>query len=401
VRFNLPASRHVRIFLCLLAFAFTPQARSQNNPDLENARKLFRGGQFAQAEQLLRSLVTVQPSNAPAHLLLGESLAMQDERSGAIEELTTAVRLEPNSAEYLNTLGTVLARFLETGPAQQAFTRALQLDPHLADAHVSLALLLAQAGDLPGAAQHFDTAIALLGSKPAAALPHYLRGKIYLQQNQYPKAAQEFQGALRVRPDYAEAWYLLGVARRATLDDAGALIAFRHAAEMLPQDFNAQYELGSEYLSQNKPREAALFLKKALAISPSDWGTLYKLQRALRQGGDTAAANGYDAQLRQLVHQDDQSNAHALEAKREDDDGVALEQAGNVAGALEKYRSATELVPEQDGYRLNFALALCRLGRWEEGIAEIREIVRRDPNNADAQRALFIAEDKARAKQQK
>jgi predicted Zn-dependent protease len=65
-------------------------------------------------------------------------------------------------------------------------------------------------------------------------------------------------------------------------------------------------------------------------------------------------------------------------------------------GALEKYRAASGLAPEQDGYRLNFALALCRLNRWDEGIAEMREIIRRDPNNADAQRALYIAEDKAK-----
>lgn len=322
---------------------------------------------------------------------------MQNERSAAIDELTTAARLQPNTAEVYNALGTVLARFLETGPAQEAFTRALELDPHLAEVHVSLALLLAQSGDLNAAARHLETAIQLEGGKPAVALPHFLLGKIYLQQNGYQKASGEFQAALRARPGYPEALFLLGVARRAALDDVGALTAFKRAAELLPRDFNAQYELGSEYLSLGKPREASIFLRKALAISPDDWGTLYKLQRALRQAGDTVAANRYDAELRQLVHQDDQANLHSMEAKRNDDEGVALEQRGDFAGALEKYRTASELVPEQDGYRLNFALALCRLNRWDEGIAEIREIVRRDPNNADAQRALFIAEDKARS----
>jgi predicted Zn-dependent protease len=58
---------------------------------------------------------------------------------------------------------------------------------------------------------------------------------------------------------------------------------------------------------------------------------------------------------------------------------------------LEKYRAALELDPEHGGFRLNLGLALCRLGRWDEGIAEMREVVRRDPDNAEATKALYIA----------
>jgi protein O-GlcNAc transferase len=358
---------------------------------------LFRSGQFERVEALLRPITASDPANVDAHLLLGQCFAMQNQRSAAIEELTAAIRLQPDSAAAYNILGTVLGRFLEADAAQEAFTRAIELDPHLAEAHVSLALLLAQSGNLAGAAEHLDTAIQLEGTKPSVAVPHYLRGKVDLEQNDYVKASAEFQAALHVRPNYSEAWLLLGVARRATLDEAGALNAFRRAAELAPRDFNAQYELGSEYLSQGKPREAVVCLKRALIISPDDWGALYKLQRALRQAGDLVEANRYEARLRQLVHQDDQAGQHSMEAKHDDDEGVALEQRGDIAGALEKYRAACDLAPEQDGYRLNFALALCRLNRWDEGIAEMREIVRRDPNNADAQRALYIAQDKAKS----
>ncbi len=369
----------------------------QPTATLDRAQTLYRSGRFQQAETLLRRLTAADPGNFDAHLLLGECLAMQQERSAAIEELTAAIRLRPGSAVAYNTLGTVLGRFLETDAAQKAFTRAIELDPHMAEAHVGLALLLAQAGDLKGAAGHLDTAIELEGSKAGAAVPHYLRGKVAVEQNDYVKAAAEFRAAIKARPNYAEARLMLGVARRALLDDTGALTAFRRAADLAPQDFHAQYELGSEYLSLGKPQAAVPYLKKALLLAPEDWGTLYKLQRALRQAGDVTEANAYEVRLRQLVHKDDQAGQHSMEAQREDNEGVALEKQGDVVGALEKYRAACELAPEQDGYRLNFALALCRLNRWDEGIAEMREIVRRDPNNADAQRALYIAEDKARS----
>jgi len=36
---------------------------------------------------------------------------------------------------------------------------------------------------------------------------------------------------------------------------------------------------------------------------------------------------------------------------------------------------------------------LCRLGRWQQGAAELREVLRLDPNNAAAAKALYIAHD--------
>jgi len=46
---------------------------------------------------------------------------------------------------------------------------------------------------------------------------------------------------------------------------------------------------------------------------------------------------------------------------------------------------------------LNYALALCRVGRWRDGIAELREVLRVDPDNADAAKALYIAVDQAKS----
>ena len=67
----------------------------------------------------------------------------------------------------------------------------------------------------------------------------------------------------------------------------------------------------------------------------------------------------------------------------------------NAAGA--KYRAALDLDPEAAGVRLNYGLVLCRLQRWHEGIDEIQEVLRLDPDNGDASRALFIAKEHATA----
>ena len=71
------------------------------------------------------------------------------------------------------------------------------------------------------------------------------------------------------------------------------------------------------------------------------------------------------------------------------------EKSGDVRAALAKYRAALDLDPTGFGFRLNYALALCRLGRWQDGVDELREVLRVDPDNADAAKALYIAREQA------
>jgi len=89
--------------------------------------------------------------------------------------------------------------------------------------------------------------------------------------------------------------------------------------------------------------------------------------------------------------------ANELTATQANNAGVDLEKMGNVAAALEKYRAAVRLNPTQIVFRRNLALALCRLGRWNEGIEGLREVLKENPDDVDATKALYIAVENARA----
>jgi tetratricopeptide (TPR) repeat protein len=75
------------------------------------------------------------------------------------------------------------------------------------------------------------------------------------------------------------------------------------------------------------------------------------------------------------------------------DEGIELEKSGDIWAALAKYRAALDLDPTGFGFELNYGLALCRIGRWEEGTTELREVLRLDPDNAVAAKALYIADE--------
>lgn len=196
------------------------------------------------------------------------------------------------------------------------------------------------------------------------------------------------QQAVALRPDFAEAWSDLGDARKTNLDDAGALAAFERAVLLAPGDSVAQTRLGSQYLEEGKAHLAAEHLREAARLDPRNQSTLYLLQRALRADGQTAEADGVKQKLAELLRDKDKDDQNLLAGIELNNQGADLEKAGNLAGAVEKYRAAQVLLPGHVGIRVNLAVALLRSGQWKEGLAELREAVRREPGNAVLQAAL-------------
>jgi protein O-GlcNAc transferase len=357
-------------------------------PAVEKAWQLIAQGKQEQAVTLLRDLIKADPRNADARLLLGSILMEGGQRAESIAQLGEAVRLLPKSAEAHNALGEAYTAFGETAAARPEFERAVGLDPRHAQAHVNLAAILLQQGEAQRALPHLDQAIRLLGRRPDAAQPHYLRAKIYTADRDSAKAASELQQAVELRPDFAEAWSDLGDARKGLADVNGALAAFRRAVALSPEDTVAQARLGSLLLDSGAAHEAVEHLDEAVRLDPKNQSALNALQRALRQDGQVGRAEAAKKKLAELIHERDEADQKLVAATEINNRGAELEKAGDVRGALVKYRAAVDLLPEHVGMRVNLAVALLKLGNWEEGISQMRQALGRDPGNSVVQKAL-------------
>ena len=385
------------MLLKLLVVLVCSELLAAGQSPLRRASELVAKGSLKEAEVTLRQIIAADPNSADARILLGTTLVLEGVRSESVEQLTEAVRLRPNSAHAHNKLGMAFGRFLEVRPARQEFEKAIELDPDLAEAHINLSLILAQAGALIPAGEHLDRAIELQGNTRAAAYAHYLRAKVWGQQNQNQRAIAEFQKAVQLRPDYAEAWSDLGGMRRLALDRAGAMQALQRAVALKPDDALAQYRLGQLCLQDGQALKAVKHLKQALSYTPDDRATLYNLMLALRKTGQLEEAKPIEVRMAELQHQSDRASEVGLAATGLNSEGVQLEKSGNIRAALAKYRAALDLDPTGFGFRLNYALALCRLGLWRDGVVELREVLRLDPDNADAAKAMYIAREQAKA----
>jgi len=348
---------------------------------VERAWRLVADGKRTEAEALLYQVIAKQPGNAEAHLLLGSLLMEAGKKDESIEQLKTGAKLEPHSADAQNALGEALNKFGRTSEAKRAFEKALALKPDFGIAQFNLGQVLLAHGDIEGAAQHLDRAIRLLGRSDDAADAYYLRAKVYMAKNEIEEAAKALEAALQIRPNFAEAWSDLGQARKALLDDAGALDAFKKAVALKPDDAVAQYRLGAELLREDQPEAAIEHLKASYRIKSDDQSTLNALQSALRQAGRTAEADEIRRKLVDLLRERDRQNQNELRAVKLNNEGAELQKTGDLRGALEKYREAVQLYPAHPGMRLNYALALLQTGQWTQGLNELHDALARDPQN--------------------
>jgi tetratricopeptide (TPR) repeat protein len=360
---------------------------AQRSP-VDSAWDLAAKGRRDQAIRVLQDLIKNNPKDADARLLLGSLLMEEGDRSESIEQLSEAVRLRPASADAQNALGEAYNSFGDSKAARAPFEKAVAINPGFAVAQVNLGLVLLQAGEYEAAAGHLDRAIRIMGNTAEAAYPHYLRAKAYSARDDPQKAAAQLEKAVSLRPDFAEAWSDLGQARKLLLDAAGALAAEKRAVELNPADPVARYRLGAEYLLQNQPGPAVEHLQEAYRLNPQDQSTLNSLQTALRRVGRAEEANAIKAKLGEVLRKQDRDRQNALTAVRLNNEGASLEKAGNLRDALQKYREASQLNPEHVGIRVNYAIALLRLGQWTEGLNELHEALRRDPGNNTIQAAL-------------
>jgi protein O-mannosyl-transferase len=192
------ALRTAQIALGLAVFAFA-------------ARTYARNFDWHDELSLWNTAVRVVPSDARAHMNLGNALAQIPSRlPDALAEYRAALRISPDDVRTHYNLGRALAQMPgRTKDAIAEFQTALRLQPDAADVHYNLGSVFAQMpGRLPDAIAEFQAA---LRSEPDLAEAHNNLGNAFARTpGRQQDAITEWQAAVRSDPDLATAHYNLG-----------------------------------------------------------------------------------------------------------------------------------------------------------------------------------------------
>ena len=365
-------------------------------PRLTEAATLMQQGQFSEAATLLEYVVRDNPSDVNALLMLGSALSLVPRRDDAVQVLLRAMELRPNEARVYASAGASFARLGEHDAALQVYERAVSIDANLGDAHLNIALILASREEFDRAEEHMARAIGLESEPGKLARLHFLNGKLHAERGQLQQAKAEFDRSIALDPENGEALLASGITRRRLLLENEAFPLFQRAVELAPDDPSAHYQLAFELNRRGYASAAADHLLRAHQLMPGDQSIVYNLTRALHKAGRRDESRQYRDLLARMIESDDRARENELETARLHGEGVRLEDEGNYAEALDKYRAVLRIEPLNAVTRRNLALVLCRLGRWVEGIEELEAILRSDPNDTETARTLAIVLDEAR-----
>jgi tetratricopeptide (TPR) repeat protein len=174
-------------------------------------------------------------------------------------------------------------------------------------------------------------------------------GAALLRQGKLDEAIDQYQEAIRLKPDYANAHNNLGIAlaRKGQTDEA--IRQYREALRLKPDHADAHNGLGVALHEKGQMDEAVRHLQEALRLKPDHGDAHYNLGVAFYQQGRTAEAI---RQFQEVIRlKPDHAEAH-------NNLGTAFGLGGQTAEATRQFREALRLKPDYAAARNNLDAVL-------------------------------------------
>jgi tetratricopeptide (TPR) repeat protein len=237
--------------------------------------------------------------------------------------------------------------------------------------HDQRGVQLAQAGNLVAAIEQFQIALHL---DPNYADAWYHLGLAYNQSQKTDAAMAGFEEALRLRPDHIEARYMLADCCRKRGDFVGELNLLAEVVTKAPQFAEAHYNYGLALKSREKIQAAVGELRAAVRLSPDNPKYMLALGIALVDVDKKGAVEV----LRDAVqHSADNADAHY-------NLGLALATNGEDMAAVREFHHVLELTPRHASALRALGVTLMHRGKLEESAIALRRAVEAGPNDAEA-----------------
>ena len=165
---------------------------------------LTRGMTEEAAPWLYRS-AQIEPDRASVQMNLG-SLALSTGRvDDAVGHFKRAIELDSNSYDAYNKAGAALLRQGRLEESVPYFTMALNINPGYAPALANMGVVLDARGEFGESAGYFEGAIHSALDPGLGAELRYMYGMILAKHGEMRKAADQFRGALKLKPGYSPA----------------------------------------------------------------------------------------------------------------------------------------------------------------------------------------------------
>src|SRR5256712_8745453 len=290
-------------------------------------------------------------------------------RISALEE---HFRLDRDNYELSFFLGEVFFNDGNLDRAKHYLERTLEVQPDHFDAAVFYGVLLHERQDLKGAQRWLRRAIQI---SQDSFLPYFSLGAIYARKGKLLRAQKFLEKAIQIEA-IPQASLLLGTSFYDKGQLERSIQAFQNAIKLEPEYDEAIYHLGLCYLDRNWNRKAIDCFQEALELNPN------KLEYQ-------QAAKIYDG-----------ISGHVpLEGPAADEvrQGETLVNQGKYSEALDRYRRASQVEPDNRNVLMPYALLCSHLDMNGEAIAAARRVLKERPTEVVAAAAYTTLVEALRA----
>jgi tetratricopeptide (TPR) repeat protein len=343
----------------------------------------------------LERVLEKDDSNLQALVAKSTFLLADRKPDEALAAATLSVEKHPDSAAAFFTLGRVQAARFQTQAAIAAYQSALRLNPRATDSKIAIARLQLAAGGNDASVTMAQDALATDPENPDARLV-LIRG--LLARGDLLRAEAELKPLAARFPDVSAVHVQMGRLLGNRKDEAGARKQFERALELQPDSAEAVGGLLALDLAAKRFPEARARAEAAIAARPNDPALMMLAARTAATAGDFPTAEqrlrrviqiepsylaAYGSLAQILVRQgrlDEALNEFDQLASRESRPvgaltmaGMILDGQGKTAAAQERYERALQADPEapvaannlawiyaQTGTKLDAALQLAK-----------------------------------------
>lgn len=289
---------------------------------------------------------------------------------GAIKDLEAFYATHQDNADVQSWLGFLYLRNSQADMAVPVLEKAQAKKPGDLEVIINLGNAYTKTGANEKAIAQYKMAVA---KKDDMYEPWYNLGNLYLAGRDYDSAIASYQKAISLKSDTdAYSYNNIGICHEAKGDLSAAAAAYEIAAKAQPEQVLFSRNAGLAYRKLKNEEKATPYLEAACKGDNPDSAVCAALSMIYAKNGRGADALALMAKL---------ESAQGDKADYWYNVGVIRQQTNDVNGAMDAYKKALDISPDDADTNKNYGLLLYKAGKYEEALPMFDKTYKNDPSD--------------------
>jgi putative PEP-CTERM system TPR-repeat lipoprotein len=328
-----------------------------------------RSRHFDEVEKIYLEFLKKKPESTAAKKRLAEIYIIKKDFKSARHYVDAILKVDATDSDALFFRGRL---DLEAGNAKQAVTdlvAALRNRLHFAPGFYLLGLAQMRSGQIEDAKKSLTWATDIA---PGWSAPKVTLAKLHAAQGSLKIAQELSDKVLQREPDNFEALLISGTARLKNSEFDKALVMFRRAQKLRPDDTSPRINMGAAYMLQKKFGEALKEFEAALDLDPERLEAVKSItQIHVLQGNPQLA---FERAERQLAKTKDQGAVYELM-------GRLKLKANDYNSGIRYLEKAIEIDPNLSSAYYTIGNAYAAQGNFDVAIEQYQKVSAKQPKS--------------------